>query len=586
MAIVTAQFVAGTTQASPVSVSESFVSTPGTGSLIVVVSHLRHSALSPPDVTITDNQGNTYTTKVNTVQGRVRTTQAFINLPASSGTFTVTVTPASTPAGMKVDLYEITGQATSGVDEASNSSVGSGTSQTTGTVTPAGNALYTATVTIQPVSSTITEEAAAGWALDSESQNGTIVCSSLSQVSSGTIDGDWTSGSSGNWAANIVAWKEAGGAATDAADNPNEWDSKNDLIVDVDEQFDNVESSGWSWENPAAVVDSDVLYQYDPFIEEIAEYYENTDSAGWSWENPAVVVDSDVLYQYDSFIEEIAEYYENTDSAGWSWENPAAVVDSDVLYQYDPFIEEIPEQFDNVESSGWSWENPAVVPSTGDFPDEFSSYYEFEAERFDYQFDNNFETELYTQLPAIQETVTELYVREQPITIGDLLGIGKYLDHYVPLGSFVPTSGRIYYTPFYLNQDEIIVELGVIVATVDLDAQARIGIYFNNRGRPGKLIYQNIINLNSIGFVSIQSNIHIASGLYWIALISDMNSGGIRGIDVLTAPKKSIGVIGSSDLTTVTALYGSQAFGALPDEADIQGHLTGGSVPFMRAKIR
>ena len=551
MAIVAAQTKIGVSQASTISVSTSFASTPGTGSLIIAVCHVRHSSTIPPDISFSDNQGNTYTIVVNDTNdetGRTRTVQAFVNLPTSSGTFTVTATATSTAGNLTLHLYEVTGQATSGVDEAFNGQSGLGISVSTLAAAPAGNAFYTAAVTCQTISQTVTEESE-GWTLDSESEGGSNVRSLLSKVSSGSISGDWTLSTGGNWTANIVAWKEAAAGATDAVDNPNEWYNKNDAIENVEEQFDNVDI---------------------PFSE-------------------MGDLDTPTLpeFQYIVDVEDsLDEQFDNYDTSAWSWENPAVVVDSDVLYQYDSFVEELEEQFDNVESSGWSWENPAAVPSAGDFPDEFSSYYEFEAERLDYAYDNNFESELYTQLPAQPDSYSNVYVRQPVIEQGILFGIGKYLSQVnAGVASFLPTINRIYFGPIQVSEDVIITELGVLVTAVDLDGQARLGLYFNNLGKPGQLIYQNIINLNSIGYVSCPSQVHVAAGTYWTAFITNMNSGTIRGN--FTPPTNPITLQNSSDLLTIVALYQDQVFGSLPNEASIGGQLSEISdVPHVRLKIK
>lgn len=216
MSIAVAQVKVGTIAAGTVtSISASFDATPATSSLIVVATFLKHSAASPPDITVSDNQGNTYAEKLDRTGTRARSFQHFVNGPIASGTFTVTATPAASTSAMQIVLYEITGFDTGAPDEAVNSQGSSGTAVDSLSVTPAGNALYIAMCTAQTTGQTITEESE-GWTLNTESEGGAIVHSLLSKVGSGSINGNWTLGTGGNWAAGITAWKEAaaGGGRT------------------------------------------------------------------------------------------------------------------------------------------------------------------------------------------------------------------------------------------------------------------------------------------------------------------------------------------------------------------------------------
>ena len=216
MAIAVAQKKVGTIASGTVnSIAASFDSTPATSSLIVIVTFLKHSTVGPPAVTVTDNQGNTYTLKADYTGTRARMFHHFINGPIASGTFTVTATPGSTTSAMQIVLLEITGFHAAAPDEAVNGQGGSGTAIGTLTVAPAGNALYIASASCQTTSQSITEESE-GWTVETESEGGAVVHSLLTKVASGTIDGNWTLGTGGNWAAAITAWKEAaaGGGRT------------------------------------------------------------------------------------------------------------------------------------------------------------------------------------------------------------------------------------------------------------------------------------------------------------------------------------------------------------------------------------
>lgn len=545
MAIAVAQAVAGTLVSSPTSVSESFASTPAITSLIVAVLKFKHSSIGPPSWTIADNQGNTYTLKVEKTGARTKTFQWFVNLPASSGTFTVTATPDSATTGAAVlDIFEVTGHDTSAPDEAVNSNNSSGTAVDSLSVAPAGNALYIAACTAQTISQTITEESES-WTVHGESEGGQIVHSTLYKVTSGSINGNWTLGTGGNWSATITAWKEASAGATDDKDNPNEWAYENFLNEDSNDLIVEKDTEPW---DEMGDLDTPTLPEFQCSVD---------------------------LDEVDIVT------FDNYDSSAWSWDNPSVVVDNDILYQYDAFVEQAPEQFDNVEHSGWSWENPPPVVDS-EVDSQTADYFDpiFEINDVYYPTDS----ELYTDLPELLEPFDELYVRNIPIELGQLVLENNYIGTWLTLGgSGVLAANQIYYVPIRVAYNTKITEIGINVITAS-SALARIGIYFNNRGQPSDLIYQNVINLNTAGFRPILCNLNVEAGTYWLAFLQNVSAASIAIVQAIDTP--ILGVDNPGIFNINQAYKQAYAYAALPSEATPEGYVNFSSgIPHMRVRI-
>jgi len=193
------------------SLGVSFAATPTVGNHCVAFCDVHHTALSPPAISCSDNQSNSYSEAVTNVQARVRAEFNTAPIATASGTFTVTIDSGGTSTNMDLGLAEVSGQDTTTPVEASNSGIGSSTSPSSGAVAPAGNALYCAICVAQTVSQAITEEAA-GWTLHTENEGGAGVHSEIYQIGSGSKTANWTLATGGNWAAAIVALKEAAAA--------------------------------------------------------------------------------------------------------------------------------------------------------------------------------------------------------------------------------------------------------------------------------------------------------------------------------------------------------------------------------------
>jgi hypothetical protein len=196
------------------SFSLSFSSTPTVGHLIVVCTSV-YIGDSTSGLSVSDNQGNTYTQRRydNSIYG-VRLAIYTAVASTSSGTFTVTVNPAGSSADITITLLDISGQASSFLDQVNNTT-GTGTAASSGDVTPTqNNELLVATMTHGGSDRTITEES--GWTLAGELEGGTgnqpISSVYKLQTTATTEDADWTIGTgSADWVGQIITIIQASG---------------------------------------------------------------------------------------------------------------------------------------------------------------------------------------------------------------------------------------------------------------------------------------------------------------------------------------------------------------------------------------
>lgn len=212
------------------SLALSFSSLPAVNSLIVVKA--AWFPASSTTITISDNQGNTYTQSVNAVDGggSVRCSIHWATATTSSGTFTVTVNPSGASDDITIVIEEYAGVTTSSPTDGATNNAGNSTGPTSNTLTPSqANDLLVAVLTHAGTDRTLTE--GGGFSLAAEDEGGSahmpIAGAYKVQTSIVTEGASWTIGTGAvQWVAGIAAFKAAPAAAAVTVDyttHPKAW---------------------------------------------------------------------------------------------------------------------------------------------------------------------------------------------------------------------------------------------------------------------------------------------------------------------------------------------------------------------------
>ena len=216
------------------------------------------------------------------------------------------------------------------------------------------------------------------------------------------------------------------------------------------------------------------------------------------------------------------------------------------LYQTD-LIEQYEDLYD-VQVYDLIWE---IVG--GEMPDEYESHYIDQWEPKEFLFDDYslVGAALFTDLPALLEQYFEIHKTVIPYYPGQIVRPGGFIGTFEVGSTFTPVANKIYYSPFYIPYPMQVTELGVLITTADYAGKARIGLYDTHLGRPKNLIYQNVLNLNSIGYRPILGRVYLSAGLYWTAFLTKSTTVVLRKILV---DRSLLGVTHSTDLTPVTCV--------------------------------
>jgi hypothetical protein len=151
------------------------------------------------------------------------------------------------------------------------------------------------------------------------------------------------------------------------------------------------------------------------------------------------------------------------------------------------------------------------------------------------------------------------------------------------IGSLPNVSGSIRYSPFLVERDITITQLGISVVTIaGVGNTARVGIYTNNASTNQPLT--RLVDSGTIALDGAPSSqrivtglsITLTKGLYWFAYFSNASTGSIASIANLNLPDV-IGATGTLNNGLVTGYFQTLTYTNLPATASGLGTISSGA---------
>lgn len=188
--------------------------------------------------------------------------------------------------------------------------------------------------------------------------------------------------------------------------------------------------------------------------------------------------------------------------------------------------------------------------------------------------------------PATPETVKFVsYATKYPPPFKGRIAVsGQYIGTYSPyVLASKPGALRAYYMPFPIPYPLIIKELSIYIkASVDIDKEARLGIFASERGKIGQLIDDNIIALNTIGIRQVPFNVSLSAGMYFLCYFGESSTIEIIRNYVYTSP---LGYANAEATVEYTHYYNDIATFATGLSSDPVVTLATGKCPHIFAKV-
>lgn len=147
--------------------------------------------------------------------------------------------------------------------------------------------------------------------------------------------------------------------------------------------------------------------------------------------------------------------------------------------------------------------------------------------------------------------------------------------------TLVVAINKLYAIPIIVNEAATAVSLNIELTVQSSGNNARLGIYYDNNGKPGNLLLDaGLVSETGTGNKPITISVNLPAGWYWLALASS-------GTPTVRANSQSnafpmLGYASGADLTThigweVNFSYGTGV--ALPNPFTAGGALASGSMP-------
>lgn len=146
-------------------------------------------------------------------------------------------------------------------------------------------------------------------------------------------------------------------------------------------------------------------------------------------------------------------------------------------------------------------------------------------------------------------------------------------------------NGKISLVPIVFTDTAIIQALSIHVVTAVAAKTVRLGIYADNAGTPGALLFDaGTASVATVGVKDIALPQLIKTGVYWLAVLSDITATATFAA-LPTIWGAVVSQAGSEALTPINGFTGTQAFGALP--ATLPWLTPNGAVamPMVRIKV-
>ena len=125
-------------------------------------------------------------------------------------------------------------------------------------------------------------------------------------------------------------------------------------------------------------------------------------------------------------------------------------------------------------------------------------------------------------------------------------------------------SGKIQLIPTVIHTSQLFSHISIYVTTLIAAKTIRLGIYSDNNGVPGSLLYDaGTTSFATTGIKDVVLNQTLPPGYYWLAFITDATATGVCAWSAMT----QTGIFGCTDISInygVSGYYGTQAYGTLP----------------------